>query len=286
MDRLRVELGALDNAAKTRMVEVQSDTDLSLELLRSLPAIDTIRGVLPDALGVELATLRMNAQDQLESKSPNYEVLHGTFSNIVQRLPVYREIERTSALVENTANMANALAEVEPELTQQTLDAVAEYRSSLGALAKNDSAIGEVNAARKRIMDFNAQWLATCSDQLDVASALEVHKATDSAAANSVLDTDFVGQRLEEAQRYESLAGNPANAAVSYFEKLGVVPKTEIASWVKGLGEGRVASTVVRDAQLALASAKPSSRLGPPRLPAARSQELSQLVKQGICRPF
>ena len=209
--------------------------------------------------------MQLRAEHGLEASPPDYELLHSMFENIVMNLPVYREISHSEALVGNTAAMANALAEVEPELAQRAVDAVSQYRIALHGLRGDSANARPLAEAKTLLITLNAELQASGTDQLDVASAVEVHRATDANAATVFVERDSVGQRLEEAQRFEALAGNPSLAAVSYFEKTGVVPKTHVASWTRNVGQGRAASALVTDAHLSLALAKPSSRLGPLR---------------------
>ena len=286
-ESLKLELVKMDEVAVKRFDTIEKDLTLSWELLRSLPDLDTVRAVLPDSLGVELATMQqLRAEHGLEASPPDYELLHSMFENIVKNLPVYREISHSEALVGNTAAMANALAEVEPELAQRAVDAVSQYRIALHGLRGDSANARPLAEAKTLLITLNAELQASGTDQLDVASAVEVHRATDANAATVFVERDSVGQRLEEAQRFEALAGNPSLAAVSYFEKTGVVPKTHVASWTRNVGQGRAASALVTDAHLSLALAKPSSRLGPPPLPQAKSDALRSAVKKGGLQEF
>ena len=82
----------MDEVAVKRFDTIEKDLTLSWELLRSLPDLDTVRAVLPDSLGVELATMQLRAEHGLQASPPDYELLHSMFENIVKNLPVYREI--------------------------------------------------------------------------------------------------------------------------------------------------------------------------------------------------
>ena len=111
-----------------------------------------------------------------------------------------------TALVMNTAAMANALTETEPELAQRALDAVNEYRTAVENVAKGDLKLVPLQTARQGVIDINSELMAACNDQLDVASAVEVHKATGAVATSIDVDKDFVGQRLHEAEKFEMFA--------------------------------------------------------------------------------
>ena len=113
--------------------------------------------------------MQLRAEHGLQASPPDYELLHSMFENTVKNLPVYREISHSEALVGNTAAMANALAEVEPELAQRAVDAVSQYRIALHGLRGDSADARPLAEAKTLLVTLNAELQASGTDQLDVA---------------------------------------------------------------------------------------------------------------------
>ncbi len=286
MVALEEEMALLDKVALTHIDLCETDMGLAQNFIDTLPDVDTIQAILPNNVGIHLATMRREAQMQLNESNPDFGKLRSTFGAMLENTTAYRELEASSELIQNTGRLANSLVETEPELTQQAQRAVQAYREALSAIAgKANPDLSEVKAALEQVSTVNTDLVNASYDELEFRSKI-AERGAPSMDNTPTLNRELAEERKKKAEEYRSLIGSPETAAVSYFERTGTVPKTAIAQPKKVLDNGIVTASQVREAELAMASTRPKGTLGIPKLPTAKAEQLTRLVKQKNFKKF
>jgi hypothetical protein len=232
--------------------------------------------------------LRQNALRLLNAPEPDLPLLRATFQSLLAHMPQYRRIADVADLVETTATLANKLAQTEPALAEQAVDAVFGLRRGLAANADEAEfaiALGRMQAAHRALCDKAGELRGGDSTITREASAAEAQAPQrDSRSPTSA--EDHARQRAAAGEKYRTLAGNADVAAVSYFERVGVVPPFFSGGPVQSGGEGVVTGVSLRNAGLAMATARTTETLGAPPLAHESTERLLGLARANKAAEF
>lgn len=283
MHALQIELRYMDERAVEMGDIITRDLGIGRAFLDTLPSATTIQAVLPNALGTELTTLRLNALRLLNSPHPDLLLLRSTFQNIMARMDIYRRIASVAEVVEGTAHLANELAESHENLAEEAVKAVNALRKAItdgDSDEKLQEKLDAVTGIHTRLMEAAADAAGTTSAiTADAEEPPAPARAAPVGGAAPASVDEMREDREASGERFRTLAGNPQVAPLSYFERTGVVPAHYMGTPYESGGDGVVTGSMLREAELAMAANRPSGNLRVPALAAERVEELLTLAR-------
>ncbi|MEE8409997.1 MAG: hypothetical protein V3T05_10350, partial [Myxococcota bacterium] len=145
-------------------------------------------------------------------------------------------------------------------------------------------AVGEVTAVHTELLRVAGDAAGSDSSIVEIERPAVTPAPT--AGGDRTLPEDFAESRETTAERYRSLVGNPDIAPLSYFERTGTVPAHFMATPYESGGPGVVTGSMLREAELAMASSRPSGDLNLPPLSDDNIAELIRLGQAGDADAF
>ena len=140
----------------------------------------------------------------------------------------------------------------------------------------------EVRSALATISRVHVELMVEAEELVETGEISAVSTPDVPSASSSDLESrDFEAAREKEAKRFEKLVGHPATACVSYFERIGAVPKTFIGTPNESLGDGVITGSMLREAELKIAASKVTAAKGVPALPKAKAEAVANLARAG-----
>ncbi len=278
------ELGLLDARTEEMGHLIESDLGKGRAFLSALPSADTITAVLPGALGAEMARLRLTAWRAINAPNPDVALLRALFKDILHRMPIFRRISAAAPLVTSAGRLANTAAAHHPELVQQTRQALEAVRRTIvdKAAAPYEHAIAQLTAAHAHSVDVLGESADPGALLQGERRGSAAESGTGSPSTSHPPTASELSQaRAREGERFRALAGNPQVAPLSYFERTGVVPTAYIPAPYKADGAGVVTAAMITEAQLAMATTRPTGELPVPRLTQKSVQSLLQAARSG-----